>query len=138
MLNLKKWMTKVSEEIETLQGTSVETFTPTFSLSITDINVRSTNCWYNPKSGIAHVAFLILSPSGLIPVNNAVIATVPGKYKPKAFEATYALVCPNKYQPPNFEAASLNMNGQVSLGNFIYGATTTYAIAFETTYYVGN
>lgn len=126
------------DEVANVVKSQSEVFTLTFPATITDLYIRYQNCYYCPITDEVHIAFAIYSASGKIPVGGNVFATIPEKYRPTVARNTgYAVVIPSSsgQYAPHIEAISaVGTNGELSLGNWIWGSTTTQILVVDFSY----
>ena len=110
-------------------------FELTFSNSITDLQIRSQNNWYDPSSNMVFINFAISSRTGVIPRPHETIATIPSAYKPSSQRDGFAhLAQSNNYQTNHAESMYITTNGDIKLGNWIYTSTTVYIMLLSIAY----
>jgi len=115
------------------QKNAIEKFSVTFPSSITDLQVRGMNCWYEPDVGKVHISFTILSQSKLIPsrVMSGPFAYIPEKYRPKTnknggfvfFGKDQSNTSAGKICP---EMTNVMENGEIIANYWLYGEEYSY------------
>lgn len=126
--------TKAETDAAIQQSAAIEKFSVTFPSSITDLQVRGMNCWYEPDIGKVHISFAIMSPSKLIPsrATSGSFAYIPEKYRPKTdrtcsfvffgkdgSNTSAGKVCP--------EMTNISTNGGIIANYWIYGEEYSYS-----------
>lgn len=120
---------------------TVQRFSITLSSAITDATVRFNYGFYIPALKIGIIKLFVVSNAGLIPIQNATIATIPSSFRPAlTMDVGYAILTSKSestWQPANYEVVGITTSGEIRLGNFIHGAAVK-SIAIDTVYYAGN
>ena len=127
-------------DISTLNSNlaTVEHSSISLSSVITDAAIRCNNIYYNPATKLVTVSIVFASSSGKIPTANNVIGTIPTKYRPSAIVEGVANIVPvssTNFIDVRVEACRIEPNGNLMLGNYIYGTPAIKFLSFFIVYF---
>lgn len=114
-------------------------FTISISSVITDAIIKRQEGYYIPQLGIVFLHLDFVSPAGLIPPVNAIVATVPSEYNPSS-NRNLGLIpimsSDSAWNSDRQESAYIDSSGNIRFNNFIYGNKTVYGVSLNTFYLI--